>query len=84
MAVGDSDTIRAGAALMVTAPLPAVTVTGYALALGLDPRGRSTVLDELLEPQPASRAGAATASTPTTSRIFIPWHFLPGGGGKAQ
>ena len=45
--------MRDGLALMVTAPFPAFTVTGYALALGLDP-APVTVLDELLAPQPAS------------------------------
>ena len=34
VAVGDSDTMRAGSDLIVTAPLPAVTVTGKLAAVG--------------------------------------------------
>jgi hypothetical protein len=68
VAVGASETIRAGLALIVTVPLDAVTVTGNcaaALAAGLDAvlAGGVLLADEVvLDEQPARAAATATAT----------------------
>jgi len=53
LVVRQEDELRDGLALMVTAPFPAFTVTGYWLALA-DALAPEPVLDELLAAQPAS------------------------------
>jgi hypothetical protein len=83
VAVGDSDTIRVGADLMVTAPLPAVTVTGK-LAADADAELAAEALlaagvpltadevDEVLladDPQPA-RTAAQAAAVPSAAVIL--------------
>jgi hypothetical protein len=92
VAVGDSDTIRAGADLMVTAPLPAVTVTGKLAAdaelaaealLAAGVPLTADEVDEVLladDPQPA-RTAAQAAAVPSAAVILrgvlIEGYFLP-------
>jgi hypothetical protein len=93
VAVGASETIRAGLALIVTAPLAAVTVTGNAdpaaapageAAGGVDGELDGVLADgALLDAQPARAAVAATAVTAASAILGING-FLPISGKEGE